>query len=110
MFFLQASPLPRLTPTNNAFEAPKSSFGNGREITKTGISIQPKGAYKLASKKSLGTYSDDFKDNSSGAGSAMTSSRSSYSTYDSNDGGSAMTTTRSSFSSYSMSSSSSFKY
>ena len=32
-----------------------SSYG-GREITKTGVSIQPKGFFKLDSKKSIGSF------------------------------------------------------
>ena len=42
-----------------------------REITTTGVSIQPKGTYQLNSKKSLGSYSDN---NDSGKVSASTSS------------------------------------
>merc|ERR1712083_1016602 len=39
---------------------PKSSFQafGGREITKTGVSIQPKGTFKLDSKISLGSYNN----------------------------------------------------
>ena len=62
--------------------SPKSSFSSGRETTRTGISIQPKGAYKLDSKKSLGSFSLDNNGTSgSHSGSSSSVSRSSYSSY-----------------------------
>jgi len=53
----EPKPLPRTSlPTSSA----SSSFQPlNREITKTGVSIQPKGTYQLNSKKSLGSFSDN---------------------------------------------------
>ena len=74
-------------------ESPKSSFSSygGRETTKTGVSIQPKGFYRLDSKKSIGSFNptstaSSASDNSSTNGVTQSSSysfssRSSSSSY-----------------------------
>ena len=61
---------------------PKSSFQayGGREITKTGVSIQPKGTFKLDSKISLGSFNSDPPKNGTDSGTTVTS-KSSYSIY-----------------------------
>ena len=90
---------------------PKSSFQayGGREITKTGVSIQPKGTFKLDSKISLGSFNSDSPKNGD-SGTSVTS-KSSYSNYSKNGDPGTSVTSKSSYSSYSMSSSSNlFKY
>ena len=71
-------------------ESPKASFSSygGRETTKTGVSIQPKGFYRLDSKKSIGSFNptSPASDNSSSNGVTQSSSysfssRSSSSSY-----------------------------
>lgn len=85
--FFQFS-LPALSKSSNAAESPsKPSFTSygGREITKTGVSIQPKGFYRLDSKKSIGSFnpssqSDDnsMTQTSSYSFSSSSSSRSTF--------------------------------
>ena len=62
---------------------PKSSFQayGGREITKTGVSIQPKGTFKLDSKISLGSYNSDTPENNGAGSNTSVTSKSSYSSY-----------------------------
>ena len=52
-----AKPIP-ISRTSLNSTSPSSFQPLNREITTTGVSIQPKGTYQLNSKKSLGSYSD----------------------------------------------------
>ena len=62
---------------------PKSSFQayGGREITKTGVSIQPKGTFKLDSKISLGSYNNSDTPKNGDLETSGVTSKSSYSSY-----------------------------
>ena len=62
---------------------PKSSFQayGGREITKTGVSIQPKGTFKLDSKISLGSYNNSGTPKNGDLETSAVTSKSSYSSY-----------------------------
>jgi len=62
---------------------PKSSFQayGGREITKTGVSIQPKGTFKLDSKISLGSYNNSDTPKNGDLETSAVTSKSSYSSY-----------------------------
>jgi len=53
-----AKPIP-ISRTSLNSTSPSSFQPLNREITTTGVSIQPKGTYQLNSKKSLGSYSDN---------------------------------------------------
>ena len=53
--FLQFGLIRSKSPSVESSKPSFSSYG-GREITKTGVSIQPKGFFKLDSKKSIGSF------------------------------------------------------
>ena len=53
----------------------------GREITKTGVSIQPKGTFKLDSKISLGSYNNSDTPKNGDLETSGVTSKSSYSSY-----------------------------
>ena len=108
----EAAALAQIAKSKTSIAAnPKSPFQayGGREITKTGVSIQPKGTFKLDSKISLGSFNSDSPKNGD-SGTSVTS-KSSYSNYSKNGDAGTSVTSKSSYSSYSMSSSSNlFKY
>ena len=79
----EAAALAQLAKSKTSIAAnPKSPFQayGGREITKTGVSIQPKGTFKLDSKISLGSFNSDSPKNGDDTGTSVTS-KSSYSSY-----------------------------
>ena len=108
----EAAALAQIAKSKTSIAAnPKSPFQayGGREITKTGVSIQPKGTFKLDSKISLGSFNSDSPKN--GDSGPSVTSKSSYSNYSKNGDPGTSVTSKSSYSSYSMSSSSNlFKY